>query len=504
MIGKERLRDPRLFDLIVTPEEAANLITDGMAVGLGGFTAVGCPKEIPATLAKRTSITSESISLNVLSGGSVGPEVENLLAGAGMVKRRAPGTLAMYKPMQIGVNSGEIAYFDYHYSHMPQMLDYGFIGPVDVAVIEAMAITADGNIIPTTSVGSSPTFARIAEKIIVEINLTQPLGLEGFHDIYTCKKPPKRKPIPILKPDDRIGTNYVIAGFDKIAAIVESNRKDHTREFKAPDEDSNMIAEYLIDFLKYEIKAGRMPKGLLPIQSGFGNIGNAILDCLMKSEFENLELFTELAQPAVLKLIESGKVKIVSCSALPSDKQSLESICKNPQRYNKYFILRPLEICNHPELIRRLGVIAINTPLEVDIYGNSNSTHLMGSKMVNTIGGSGDFMRNAYLSIFTTPSTAKNKKITRIIPMVSHVDHTEHDWHVLITEHGIADLRGLSPRERAESIINNCADPSYRPQLQYYLSCSMQKSGHIPHDFENVFTFYKDFEETGTMLHQRR
>jgi len=502
MIGKERLRDPRLFDLIVAPEEAASLITDGMTVGFGGFTAVGCPKEIPITLSKKTTTNSNNISLNVLSGGSLGPEVENLLAGAGMVKRRAPGTLAMYKPMQIGINSGEIAYFDYHYSHMPQMLDYGFMGAVDVAVIEATAITAEGNIIPTTSVGSSPTFARIAEKVIVEINLSQPLGLEGFHDIYTCVKPPNREPIPILKPDDRIGTTYINVGFDKIAAIVETDRKDHTREFKAPDENSKMIAEYLIDFLKYEIKAGRMPKELLPIQSGFGHVGNAILDCLMKTEFENLELFTELAQPAILNLIESGKVKVVSCSALSPDKQTLERICKNPQRYRKYFILRPLEICNHPELIRRLGVIAINTPLEVDIYGNTNSTHLMGSRMVNTIGGSGDFMRNAYLSIFTTPSTAKNKKITRIVPMVGHVDHTEHDWHVLITEHGVADLRALSPRERAESIINNCADPSYRPQLLDYLRCSTRKSGHIPHDFANVFTFYKDFEKTGTMLHQ--
>lgn len=501
MIDKERLRASRLFDLIVTPEEAANHITDGMIVGLGGFTAVGCPKELPVALASRESTGSESISLNVLSGGSVGPEVENLLAGAGIVKRRAPGTLAVYKPMQTGVNSGEIAYCDYHYSHMPQMLDYGFMGPVDVAVIEATAITADGNIIPTTSVGSSPTFARIADKIIVEINVTQPLELEGFHDLYTCSKPPKRAPIPILKPDDRIGTKYLIAGFDKIAAIVESNRKDQTKEFKAPDEDSKMIAEYLIDFLKSEIRAGRMPEGLLPIQSGFGNVGNAILDCLMTSEFENLELFTELAQPALLKLIENGKVKVVSCSALSSDKHSLESICNDPQRYKKNFILRPLEICNHPELIRRLGIIAINTPLEVDIYGNANSTHLMGSKMVNTIGGSGDFMRNAYLSIFTTPSTAKNKKISRIIPMVSHVDHTEHDWHVLITEHGIADLRGLSPRERAESIINQCADPLYRPQLRDYLLYAMQKGGHTPHDLESAFSFYKDFEKDGTMLH---
>jgi succinyl-CoA:acetate CoA-transferase len=219
----------------------------------------------------------------------------------------------------------------------------------------------------------------------------------------------------------------------------------------------------------------------------------------MKSKFNNIQLFTELAQPAILNLIDNGKVKIVSCSALSPDTKTLNKIYTETKRYQKYFILRPLEICNHPELIRRLGVIAINTPLEVDIYGNANSTHLIGSKMVNTIGGSGDFMRNAYLSIFTTPSTAKNKKITRIVPMVSHVDHTEHDWHVLITEHGVADLRGLSPRERADTIIKNCADPSYKPQLVDYLRCSIKKSGHTPHDFTKVFSCYTNLEKFGSM-----
>src|SRR4029078_11583721 len=106
---------------------------------------------------------------------------------------------------------------------------------------------------------------------------------------------------------------------------------------------------------------------------------------------------------------------------------------------------RPQEISNHPEVIRRLGCLAMNGMIQADIYGNVNSTHMMGSSIQTGIGGSGDFARNAYISMFVTPSTAKGGLISCIVPMVSHVDHTEHDVHVIVTEQGLADLRGLPP-----------------------------------------------------------
>src|SRR5690606_11122037 len=121
--------------------------------------------------------------------------------------------------------------------------------------------------------------------------------------------------------------------------------------------------------------------------------------------------------------------------------------------------LRPQEITNHPELIRRLGCIAINGMIEADIYGNVNSTHIAGSRIMNGIGGSRAFARNAYLSVFMSPSTVKDGKVSAIVPMVSHVDHTEHDTMVVETEQGLADLRGLAPKQRAPEIINKCAHP---------------------------------------------
>ena len=107
----------------------------------------------------------------------------------------------------------------------------------------------------------------------------------------------------------------------------------------------------------------------------------------------------------------------------------------------------------------------MNSMIEADIYGNINSTHLMGSSMMNGIGGSGDFARNGYLSFFVTPSVAKDGKISCIVPMCSHVDHTEHDTQIIVTEQGLADLRGLAPRQRAKVMIEKCF--SYAPAQDY-------------------------------------
>jgi acyl-CoA hydrolase len=117
--------------------------------------------------------------------------------------------------------------------------------------------------------------------------------------------------------------------------------------------------------------------------------------------------------------------------------------------------------------------------------------------MMNGIGGSGDFCRNAYLSIFTTPSTAKDGKISAIVPMVSHLDHSEHSVKILITEHGIADLRGKSPIQRAEEIIDKCVAPEYKEALRKYLKSAPQ--AHTPMNIDTCFEMHKAFRDTGDM-----
>lgn len=175
---------------------------------------------------------------------------------------------------------------------------------------------------------------------------------------------------------------------------------------------------------------------------------------------------------------------------------------ENIDEYAQKLILRPAEVCNSPEVISRLGVIAMNNILEADIYGNVNSTNVMGTRMVSGIGGSGDFARNALLTAFFTLSTARGGAVSSIVPMCPHVDHTEHDVDVIVTEYGVADLRNKSPRQRAREMIR-ISHPDYRPLLaDYFARASAQCAdgeGHTPHLLSEALSWHERCRRTGTM-----
>lgn len=499
MLTSERLRNPLLFDKIVTPDQAAELITDGMNVGISGFTPSGYPKAVTLALARAVK-NGKRCRINIWTGASVGPEVEEELAAVDAVAARSPYYAASNITMRQGINRGEIHYTDLHLSHFAQQIDCGFWGDVDIAIVEAVAITKEGHIVLGPGVGNTPMLVKHAKQVIVELNTVQPLELEGMHDIYLLPKPPHRHEIPIYRPGDRMGVPYVECGLERITCIVESAIPDRVRNLQPPDELSGQIASHLVDFLEQEQKAGRLPSPLLPLQSGVGTIANAVLAGLARSHFEQLTMYSEILQDAVFDLIDTGKVITASGCAFTPSPNVLAKFRANPERYRKSIVLRPLDISNHPEVIRRLGVIALNTPLEFDIYGNANSTHVQGTHMMNGIGGSGDYMRNGYLSIFATESTAKNGAISRIVPMVSHADHTEHDAMVYITEWGVADLRGLAPRQRSKVIIDHCAHPDYRPLLTEYVnSATKLRGGHTPHDLEKALSFHLSYLKYGSM-----
>ncbi len=498
MLDSDRLRNPALFDKIVSPEKAQELIQDGMNVGFSGFTPSGYPKK--TTLALADAIRSgKKCRIAVWTGASVGPEIEQALAEVNGIASRAPYYAASNKALRKGINDGTVRYVDAHLSHFGPQVDFGFLGNVDVAVVEAAAITEDGGLILGSGVGNTPIFVKHAKKIIVEVNTSIPLSLEGMHDIYLCNKPPYRREIPIYHAADRVGSPYVKCGIDRIDAIVESDIPDHVRTLTPPDEDSRKIARNLVDFLKNEQKHGRIPEQMLPIQSGVGSIANAVLGGLKESDLENLSMYSEILQDSVFDLIKMGKVTAASGCAFTPSPRVWDMYRKEPELYKKALVLRPLDVSNNPGVIRRLGVIALNTPIEFDIYGQANSTHIMGDNMMNGIGGSGDYMRNGYLTFFCTPSTAKDGKISKVVPMVTHADHTEHDTMVFITEQGVADLRGLSPVERARCIIRNCAHPDYRGQLTEYLERSMLTGGHEPVDLAHCFDMELHFRKYGTM-----
>ncbi|MEI6858136.1 acetyl-CoA hydrolase/transferase family protein [Psychrilyobacter sp.] len=496
---QSRIRNEKLKEKIMSPMEACKIIKNGMVVGTSGFTPSGYPKVVPLALAERVKESKEIMKLTLYSGASLGPEVDGAWAEAGIIAKRLP--YQTNKKLRQEINCGKVEYLDMHLSHSSQYLNYGALPRVDVAIIEAIAITEDGNIIPTSAVGNSPSFLKSAKKIIVEISSKQPIELEGMSDIYMLENPPRRTHIPIEAPGDRIGTPYIVCDKDKIAAIVFSDLEDHVRDLAPICDTDRAISKNIIGFLEKEVALGRLTNSLLPLQSGVGNVANAVLAGLCDSNFENLVCYTEVLQDAMLELMLCGKIiKASACSISPSPK-GLKLFRDNIEFFKDKIILRPLEISNSPEMARKLGVIAMNTAIEADIYGNINSTHIMGTKIMNGIGGSGDFARNAYLTIFSTSSTAKNGKISSIVPMVSHVDHTEHDTMILVTEQGVADLRGLSPKEKARVVIENCVHPDFKEQMKDYFdrACEVCHNCHTPHILEEALSWHSNFLETGTM-----
>ena len=493
----DRVRNKDLQAKIVSAEEVAAYIKPGMSIGMSGFTASAYPKAIPLALAER--MKKEPFTVDIWTGASTGPELDDTLAAVHGIKRRLPyQTDAILRGE---INDGSVDYLDLHLSESAQLARVGYLGKLDIAIVEAVAITEEGNIIPSTSLGNAASYVQQADVVIVEVNTTQPLELEGMHDVYVPLDPPHRLPIPIVKADDRVGTPFIPCTPDKIKFIVPCDIKDHTRDLAPIDENSKKMSQFTLEFLNAEIKAGRMPKNLLPLQSGVGNVANAVMAGFVDSDLEDLTVYTEVIQDGMLDLIDANKLNFASGTAFSPSPAGMERFYKDVAKYKKYLLLRPQEISNSPEVVHRLGVIAMNTALEVDIYGNVNSTHVTGTKMMNGIGGSGDFARNAFLTIFYTPSVAKNGAISSVVPMCSHVDHTEHDVDVIITEQGIADLRGLAPSARALEIINNCVHPDYKPVLLDYYNRAVEatKHAHTPHIIKEALSFHEKFIETKSM-----
>jgi succinyl-CoA:acetate CoA-transferase len=493
---EERIRHSGLRERMVSAEEAQGWIQDGMTIGVSGFTKSGDAKAVLHALVDRALKSGEQLAINLFSGASLG-EIDNRLETNHMIAERIP--YQSDSLLRKSINVGKVKYMDQHLSHTAEMLRSGYLGEMDLAIIEAIAITENGGIVPTTSVGNSPVFVQQAKRVIVEININVPLAFEGVHDIYLPEGRPNRSVIPITKVSDRIGTPYIPCDPDKIVGIVFSTRTDTPSNIVPADEDTERMAGFILDFFAHEVRMGRMPENLLPLQSGVGSVSNAVLGGLAKSGFENLEIYTEVMQDAVFELFDAGKVSFASaCSFTLSDRIS-DQILNSISDYRDKIVLRPQEISNHPEVIRRLGVIAMNTALELDIYGNVNSTHVGGTHMMNGIGGSGDFARNASLTLFVTKSIAKGGRISSIVPFATHIDHTEHDVDVLVTEQGIADLRGLAPRDRAKTIIENLVHPDYKAELLDYFRRACAHGGQTPHLLDEALSWHRRFAETGDM-----
>ena len=483
----------------ISPDEAAEYIKHNDTVACSGFTAAGCIKKVTGSLAKkaeREHFSGKNFQIRLFSGASTTDHVDGALSRAKAISYRTP--YQSNKDTRIAINQGEIAYADQHLSSYPQSINYGFLGDIDYAIVEVSDYTSDGDLTLTMSAGAVPTFCRNAKHIILEHNKFYAGKLQWLHDIYELNNPPHRQAIPLLTPSDRIGTTTLKVDPNKIIGIVETCEEDHLADFKEVSPIHEKIGQNVAQFFLQEIKSGRIPPSFLPIQSGVGNIANAVLKTMgMEKRIPTFSVYSEVAQDAVIDLMEAGRVTFTSACALTLTSEHTKKIFDNLDYYKQRLVIRPQEITNHPEIIRRLGLLAMNAALEVDIFGNVNSTHVLGSSIMNGIGGSGDFARNGYISIFTLPSTAKDGAISSIVPFCSHIDHTEHDVQIIVTEQGVADLRGKAPAERAQCIIENCAHPDYKPLLRDYLK--LTNNQHIGHNLSAAFKFYQAYQETGDM-----
>lgn len=485
---------------ILAAEEAAEMIQNGQSIGFSGFTPAGAAKAVPLALAqkaRREHAAGRPFKVGVLTGASTGKSLDGALAEAEAISFRTPYQSNALLRKQI--NAGAVKFFDMHLSSVQQSVRYGSLGKIHWAVVEACDISAGGGVVLSTSVGASNTYMRLADKVIIELNAKHPASLLGVHDIFEPQDPPSRSEIPIYNVSDRSGSPICMVDPKKIVGVVYTNLEDESSGFEEPTEATTRIGQNVADFLAAEMRAGRIPANFLPLQSGVGNIANAVLGALGQSrEVPAFEMYTEVLQDSVVPLLENGRCKFASTSALTLSPEVMRKVIENLDYYKQRIVLRPQEISNNPEIVRRLGIISMNTAIEIDLGGNVNSTHVMGKTMMNGIGGSGDFTRNAYLSIFSCPSTAKGGKISAIVPLASHMDHSEHSVQVVVTEQGVADLRGKDPLQRAMLIINNCAHPDYREQLREYMKY-IDTTSHEPMSLSMGFAMHRQFLRHGDM-----
>ena len=488
----------------ITAAEAAAQIQNGETIGLSGFTPAGTAKCVTAELAKKAEAehaAGRPFKVSIFTGASTGQSCDGAMSNAQAIDFRAPYTTN--PDFRKRVNQNELRYSDLNLSNMATQIRQGYLGDVHWAILEACALEKVGSkarIYLTAAGGISPTVARLAKKgIFVELNAFHSAKSIGMHDVYEIQDHPFRTPIMITKASDRIGKPYVEVDADRILGVIECDIPDEARSFKDADPITTQIGQNVADFLLFNLKQGLIPQSFLNLQSGVGSGANAVLGALGQCpEVPNFNIYTEVLQDAPVGLMKQGRVLSASTCSLTVTNECLKDIYDNMDFFKDKLVVRPSEISNCPELIARIGVCALNTAIECDLYGHVNSTKICGTKMMNGIGGSADFAANAYLSIFTCGSTTKGGAISSIVPFASHIDHTNHYIDAVITEYGVADLRHKSDMQKAEALIE-VAHPDYRPMLRDYLKFAAKKGGHTQHELAAAFAMHDTFLRKGDM-----
>jgi len=488
----------------ITATDAAAQIADGEWIGIGGFGPAGAPKVIPPAIAARARREHEAgrhFKINVVTGASIGASCDGELSAADAIDRRLP--FSVNGEIRRAYNAGRVRYTDLNLSDNATFLRQGLTGPIDWGVIEAcdlQEIRGRIRIYLTAGIGIAPTICHTARRgVFVEINSWHSTRLIGMHDIYEIEAPWYRSPIRITQPVEIIGMPYIEVAPERICGIVTTHQPDEARAMTPATDITERIGQHMADFLVDNMQHGYINPRKLILQSGVGSGANAVLGALGRcTEVPDFNIYTEVLQEEPLRLIREGRVVSASTGALTISSEHLKALYDEINAFRGRLLIRPSEISNCPEIIARLGICSLNTALEVDIYGHVNSTKICGTKMMNGVGGSADFTCNAMLSTFTCGSTAKDGRISSIVPFCSHVDHTEHYVDAIVTEYGVADLRGKCAMEKAEALIA-IAHPDYRPLLRDYLRLAERYGGHTHHVISAAFAMHDTFLRKGDM-----
>lgn len=503
-----RIKSPVYRDKVMSAEQAASYIKDKMTLSVPHFICYDSPVSTAQALLDRVK-AGEKISVNLISAASCTPVIDEEWTKAGMIKSFMPYTQA-HSSVRKSANApyGGLNFMDYRLSVIPEYIRSGYLGDIDIALVSVAGITEDGKLKPSICSGYTQTVLNCAKKVILEINLQSSEDMYKLHDVFEPGGRPNRKPIPITKATDVIGSHFYHCDPEKVLGVVITDTPLYLSPMwypltaEAAPEEVKQIARNYVDFLLKEVKEGRMSEKLPPIQTGGGMVAGTVLREMGK-HFKGMEMYTEAVLEDAVAMVREGSMDFISTAGFGCSGETTADILDHPDEYEGKLLIRPVEISNHPEVIRRLGLITMNNIVEADIYGNINSSHVNGTNVISGIGGALDFAQNAGLPSYFTLSTAKKGSVSCIVPSCSHIDITEHEASIIVTEYGVADLRNKSPKQRTKEMIH-IAHPDYRPLLRDYYKCALNVCGpnnaHTPVILEELGNWHIRSRDNGTML----
>ena len=333
-----------------------------------------------------------------------------------------------------GFREGVVDFTPSFFSEMPQLIERGLM-PAEVVFTQVSPMDQHGYF--SLGIAADYTMAAIrkARAVIVEVNENVPFAFGNCH-----------------------------LHISQVTALVENNEPVLEVGLPTIGPVQEAIGKYVADL----IDDGST------LQIGYGGIPDAVV--MQLTHKKDLGIHTEMIGDGILTLVESGAVtnrrknylpgKMVATFALGS-KKLYDWVDRNPM-----FEMHPVDFTNDPYLAgQNDNLIAINATLEIDFLGQCGSESL-GPIPYSGTGGQADFVRAANRSkggkaFIVLPSTAKDGAISRIVPTLTpgtHVSTSKNDINYVVTEYGVAQLRGKSAKQRAQELIS-IAHPAFRAEL---------------------------------------